>query len=167
MPYPFSAGEILTAANLNDILEPKFCLLTRTATQSAGDAANTQIAWDAQTLDAFGWHPADGVTAGITPNIAGWYQMTYTVDFSADNDYVQVRVLLFKNGAQFTLGGVNYINDTYPVQQSVSPVVSGDFPLVNVNGTSDTVSLAVFQDNTSGSASTITAACMLRLVLRT
>lgn len=55
-PLPFTSGDVLTAANLNEAFKGRGCLLYRTSTQSINTATATVIQWTAEYFDTDGFH---------------------------------------------------------------------------------------------------------------
>lgn len=165
MPWPFAVGEILTAANLNaaTVVNNALCQLAQSATQSISNSTSVEVTFDTEDLDPLAWHSTVTNTHRVTPTIAGWYRATFAIDWGTDDDYTRQLMDVFKNGG-----------DTGPPSRREDQVGGsgarsylGVAPLIQMNGTTDYLSLRVLQTNTSAAANTVRCRFLVELVFPT
>lgn len=147
----FTSGQVLTASELNEGLPS--CVLTATGI-SVPASTNTYVAYSSEDHDPFGWHSTVTNTTRITPNIAGWYLCTATVnDLNPLGGNYRVINIVRRNLGSGLLD-VEFArfdaNNYGPDDVSVSGVTY-------CNGTTDYLEHLVFQ----GSVLTQTARCQL------
>jgi hypothetical protein len=113
------------------------------AGQSISDSSITKMTWDFEVFDtnaSFGGNK-------FTPIVPGKYLLTAGVTFLNVNQGAQVKVLIYKNGAQYAVLGA-----VYPGASGANPLVGGSV-MVDANGSTDYFEVFVFQ-NSGGSLST-------------
>lgn len=122
-------------------------------------ALNTEV----QGYDPLSWHDNATNNHRVTPNIQGLYRVVGASGWPSDTDYTRVYLEVWKNGAQI---GTNHRNDLQ-ISGGTQGVRSVQVisPLIELNGTTDYVSLSPFQTNTSANAQAITATIYVELVV--
>jgi hypothetical protein len=119
-----------------------------TATRTAANAVNYSVGASGFTyteiIDPLAWHSASTNTDRITPNIAGVYRVTGNTSF-ANNATDNRRLEILLNG---TTIGTNVTAGIFGNNTEVSVVLQ-------LNGTTDYVTVTTYQD--SGSSLTATA----------
>ena len=130
----FVSGAILTAAELNGFTP--LTVLTNTTTQLVPNATFTAITYDTETTDTLNWHSTSSNTSRITPNIAGFY----LVSFNGVSNGASTRNIsaIYKNGAVVAKTDVS----TTTTALDITTVVS-------LNGTTDYVESVLYQQNGS------------------
>lgn len=156
MAWEFSAGEILTAANLNAVTKPwnAVCQVYR-ATVGVTDASSTAITFSGvDELDPLAWHdPGGGTPTRITPTIAGWYQPIAIARLvSATTTVARIATWIRKNGSDASM-----VLDTNPTTGSVAKAAGGAFNWIQLNGSTDYLEMMVFQDDTGSATNNIEA----------
>lgn len=151
MPWPFSAGEILTASNLNDAIprsNAAICQVSTSTGNTLSNGATATLSWETESLDPSGWF-APGAPTLITPLIEGWYQVAVRVGVAADpdNDFTRFYVSVQKNSA-----------DLFITNMEAAPVgvaqITMTTPLVQMNGSTDNLRVQALQSNTDADAYT-------------
>lgn len=164
MPWPFAVGEILTAANLNAATTANnaFCQVRQSATQSIANATNVDVTFNTEDLDALAWHSTVSNTERVTPTIAGWYRITFVALWGDDSDYTRLLMNVKLNNAD--TGAPFFRIDHIPPAIGGARSFLGTTPLVQMNGTTDFLSMNVFQANTSAAANTVQCRLLVELV---
>lgn len=122
---------------------------TDAAGVSIPNGTNTIITLTAVDFDTPGWRSGNV----FTPNIPGWYRVTIAYEWASATATRRL-VELYKNGAVM----VNPVmRDDIGSQVVPTGVLTGAFalPLVQMNGTSDTLSVNVFQTTNPAAAANI------------
>lgn len=168
MAWQFAPGEILTSANLNAVTRPwnALCQLVQSSTQSITNNTSTPVTFNSEDLDPLSWHSTVSLTERVVPTIAGWYRVTAQTEWQADTDYTRILVDINKNAA--AIGAPNMRVDSIAVTTAAAaksiPLTS---PLISLNGSTDYISLVVFQVNTSAGANTVQCRLLVELVYPT
>ena len=149
-PHTWATGDAVPASTLNSNLRDnvaflaaaKYVQLGLTANQSISNASWNTVNWsvaNAETVEAWGASPYPD---RISPQLAGYYQVTLFALWTANSTGYRASQLLF-NGSSFGL------------QAKIEPVASLTLPLwltwsIYFNGSSDYLACQVYQ--TSGGA---------------
>lgn len=154
-----STGDVYTAAahnvvaqNINNMRVPPICRVSRVASLSVNNAADTDITFDTEDIDTDGMFTASSTT--ITVQTAGIYLCTANVQWAANNTGIRL-LYITRNAAANTYAGVQACSMVAPGTasfnglQSCSVVVS-----CSVN---DTIKMLVYQ-NSGGALSVSTEA---------
>ncbi len=147
----FTAGQVLTAAEMNELGEnsnnfrvPPMCRVKQTSGASIGDASGTILAFDAEDFDTDGMHDNATNNSRITINTAGVYlviaSVRYTTGVSDDT-----RISILKNG-----GNVG-IDERGPNNSRSGQQVMGYYDLA----AADYLEAQVYQNNSANTARTI------------
>jgi hypothetical protein len=161
-----SAGAIsTTVAARIAVLETARCQQTRTAI-SIGNNTLTDITFNSALhtdFDPRDWHDPSSNPGRITPNLTGWYRVTALASWATDTDYIRVITEVLKNGLATT--PTREID--VAAATSSQPGVSAAFPLIKLNGTTDYISMRVFQSNTGAGSNNVDATLLVELVYPT
>ena len=84
----FTAGDVLTAADLNAFTQVTVC----SNTFSVPNGTNTTINFSTELVDVGGWH--SGTSANITPDVDGIYLMTANALSTDSNDRALINLLV-------------------------------------------------------------------------
>lgn len=164
MPWPYSAGEILTNTNLNAATRPNnaICIASR-ASQGLSDATVTAIAFtDADTLDPLLWHDPAGLSERIIPTIAGYYRITCAMRLAtAAVDISRIIIQPTKNGTAIQPGEVDLKPDTTAGNSSAALTTTA---WASINGVGDYVGFQGYQDNTASTSRTMAFWIMVELI---
>ena len=149
----FVAGQVLTAAELNQLNNVTSLELTATFNIPTGAPTNITFGAGTETVDVSGWHSTSTNTERITPTVEGYYLANAWVRWNetALNDYGIVLVKNSATEAELWLEG-----DYYP-SGSVSKIIY-------MNGSTDYV--RVQGGTTSGSTRQIFRAGLSLMLLR-
>lgn len=155
----FSSGQVLTAAELNTVLPA--CVLTATGV-SVANATDTYIPFSTEEYDPLGWHSTSSNNSRITPNIAGWYLCTATLNgMNPAGGNHRVINLVNRNRASATVLDNQFarfdINNYGPDDCSVAGITY-------LNGSTDYVEMVAVQN--SGVTRTVSAQLTCTLVAR-
>ena len=100
----FTAGNVLTAAEMNDIGEnvnnyrvPPMVKCTRSGNLSY--TSNTDIAWNDEDYDTDTMHDTVTNNARITPTTAGIYLVTFSVAYTFSGTSADFQIFIQKNGS--------------------------------------------------------------------
>jgi hypothetical protein len=137
----FTAGQVLTAAELNAGLP--CCLISNSTSVSIASGSLTEITYDSDDNDNYGWHSTSLNTGRITPDIPGIYLAVFRCTTPIING--RLLLLLRKNGS-VELGRFD-VTSTSNEGATVSRIME-------LNGTTDYVNTYVEQ--TSGTAKSVT-----------
>lgn len=166
--YPnWTAGEVVTEAKL-DLYTTNLtaiCIAQRTAAQSVVDNTTVDLALTGtDLLDPNAWHdPAGGAPERITPTIAGWYLVIGHAEFTSATTTTARRVTrIAKNGTAVHQG-----IDVAVATGLASLQAQDATATVSLNGSTDFVTLQVFQDDTGGSARNFTGFLSAQLIYPT
>jgi hypothetical protein len=149
----FSAGDVLTAADLNALNNVTALELTAAFNIPTGAPTNITFGAGTEIVDVSGWHSTSTNTERITPTIQGIYLVTCFMRWNetALNDY---GVSIQKNST--TIAEVILEGDYYPAGTAAT--------IVSMNGTTDYVKLVGF--TTSGITRQIFRAGLSLMLLR-
>jgi len=146
----FTAGQVLTAAQMNDLGEnsnnfrvPPMCRVKQTSGTSISDASNTILAFDAEDFDTDGMHDNATNNSRITINTAGVYLVIASVRYTAGVSD-DTRISILKNG-----GNVG-IDERGPNNTRSGQQVMGYYDLA----VSDYLEAQVYQNNSANTART-------------
>ena len=122
------------------------------------------MSFDSEDLDPLGWH-AGGSPTLVTPNIAGYYRVTFVCNWATDADLSRQYIEVQRNtAATFPIRRFDFDSAADGNQMTV---MCGSVPLIGMNGSGDTIRLTAFQANTSAGANGIDAAVLVELVYPT
>lgn len=100
-----ASGGIITAADMNRALrggpERPACIVRRASGSMPHSIANNGavVPWDVETLDTHGWHSTSSNTSRITPNVAGWFELTAVLTWANSSATGRRATAFRKNGA--------------------------------------------------------------------
>lgn len=136
-----------TTLALRNLENAARCQVSQSAVQSiASGGAGTALSFDTVDLDPLGFFDV-GTPTVITPTLAGWYRVTPLVEWASDVDYTRQLVSVQKNATELTPPyRIGYGTATVTTSQA------GSVPLIEMNGTTDTLRLLAFQANASAGA---------------
>jgi hypothetical protein len=154
MSYPWSAGEILTATELNEAFSDngleQFCIATASAmTIPTGVGSFTEVLFGTDVYDVLGWHSTASLQNRFIPGVTGnsYYQVNAGVLFAnnlAAADRVAVAILVNGSG-------------TTGLRQDIAAASANILvPTVQVSGVAtltsntDYISIGVLHSNASG-----------------
>jgi len=147
----FTAGQVLTAAEMNELGEnsnnfrvPPMCRVKQTSGASIGDASGTILSFDAEDFDTDGMHDNATNNSRITINTAGVYLVIASVRYTAGVSD-DTRISIFKNG-----GSVG-IDERGPNNTRSGQQVMGYYDLA----VADYLEAQVYQNNSANTARTI------------
>jgi hypothetical protein len=136
---PDSNGTILTTATAGvPVNGPAFAAITP-VTKSAATSTVTEMAgYSTATFDTASCF--NTTTGRFTPNVAGYYQMSWSIDFGHNGISAGSAIggILFKNGAAVWSGGVQTSSTFFGAV--------GSSTVVYLNGSTDYVSAYAFQN---------------------
>lgn len=117
-------------------------------TQSITDGGSPKLVlFDTDDIDPLGWHSTSTNTDRITPTIPGWYRVSAYCYWTGDTDLIRVRMSILKNGSDF------FTDDRpYAPFSGIGPTNSLCPPLIQMNGTTDYITMTAYQLNSSGGA---------------
>lgn len=132
------------------------CIVRTSSPVSIAANASSTVSFDTDAYDPFNWHnPASNPTR-VTPNLPGWYDVSWNAVWEAGGG-TYTRTL---TGILVT-GGLP--NPWRRVDQGASEAASGNFTAaasagwLQLNGTTDYVEMERFQSNGSSAARTLNA----------
>jgi hypothetical protein len=139
-----AGGDIITAATINRALrggpERPLCILRNSAVQSvANNSVTTPLSWDTEVEDTHGWHSTSSNTSRITPNVAGWVEVTSVIHFAGNSTGRRAGVVKLNGGTP------NY--GEIKAAGSASGVSAFVVREIEVNGTTDYIEVFPFQDS--------------------
>jgi len=120
------------------------CRVTRSADLSLAISTNTTVAWNTETFDVGGYHDNSANTTRLTVTNAGYYSLTYLVQWALSSSSGTVSAIILKNGAVILNQDIIH---TGPTNQAMSVVVSAaandyyELRVYQVNADNDTVSV--------------------------
>lgn len=164
--YPdWAAGEIVTAAKLQGYTSnlEAICRLSRDGVQGITDSTLSAINFSADDLDPRDWHSTGVNPNRVTPDIAGWYEVTFEVRWANDTDYTALRQFVAKNGATGTQFG-EFRWNTAAVSATPSFVTVTH---IELDGSTDYVEGYVSQSNTNAAQNNVTARFAVKLLYPT
>jgi hypothetical protein len=105
-----SAGGIIYASDMNRALrggpERPLCILRRTTMPFSVANNGVVVPWDVETEDTHGWHSTSVNTSRITPNVAGWIELSGALSW-ANTSATGRRATAFRfNGATTYYGDI-------------------------------------------------------------
>lgn len=166
MAWQFTAGEILTAANLNAVTIPWNAVCqVYDASQSISDNTSTAITFDTtEDLDPLAWHSTVTNPTRVTPTIGGWYRATgWCRLITATATIARFAVSIGKNGTAVD----PQVYDVSPAATSTRHSGGVCSPLIQMNGTTDYLELLVTQDDTGGTARSVESRLLVELAYPT
>jgi hypothetical protein len=135
-------GNVYTYANGSWSLASTFtyrCSIGLATDQTITSGGNTLVNFTSIS-DPNSWWNAS--TKKITPTVAGWYYVSYQVNWDAASiTNAQCNIQMRKNGTTFSIGQMQLLSGN-PYSMSCSGIV-------NVNGSSDYLDFTVFTGNTT------------------
>lgn len=129
-------------------------------TQATSSGTATKVTCNTEEFDTNSNYD-NATNYRFTPTVAGYYQVTGEIQYSATVSTAVCTAILYKNGSQFKTGPQIHGSTT----KAIGSVVSA---LVYFNGSTDYIELYAFQDtgfsqNLNGSASNVYfQACLVR-----
>lgn len=132
--------------------------LSQTAAVSVNNnnVAGTVVPFDLEDFDDLNWHSTSVNTDRVTPTIAGRCRMYAVVDWEAATDYTRLLIDFWKNGAVIGTPGFRW-DGNEPTSLGGGRTRMLASPLIDVNGTTDFLSLRLYQTN--GATAVRTARC--------
>lgn len=134
------------------IINPPICSLTQTVAQSIPNAANTDVLFDTEVADSWGWHSTVTNTNRVTPNVAGWFLVTGKTAYSSSTGGGRVSYI-YRNGS--VINGSGFYQNMAGVGAGTQSVMTFPTP-VYLNGSTDYVTLNTIQ-NSGGAINTFVA----------
>lgn len=139
-----ASGGIIYAADMNRALrggaERPLCIVTNSVVQSvANNSVMTALGWNAETKDTHGWHDPVTNNSRITPNVAGWVEVSALIHF-AGNATGRRSVVFKLNGGTAFYGEIK-------AATSASGVSAVHVREMEVNGSTDYLQCFGFQDS--------------------
>jgi len=152
MAYPWSSGNILTAADLDAAFVQaglgQLCVSTTTGfTIPTGVGSSTPITFGTDVTDGNGWHSTSSQTDRFIPGVVGYYEVQCNVTFTnnlAAGDRVSLAILV--NGAGVSQARTDIAAASASILTPTVPV-SG---IVSVAIVTDYISVAGLHSNASG-----------------
>lgn len=143
---------------------PAVCQLVQASAQTVAYNTPTTVTFGVEDLDPRGWHSTSSNTDRVTPDIAGWYRVTFLAEWSTDTDYTRLLVDVQKNGALVGTPRMGW--DLRAASAAgLSPVdMMASSPLISMNGTTDYISLGAYQTNASSGSATVQCRLLVELV---
>lgn len=123
--------------------------LIQAAVQSIADNTHTSLTFGtgATVIDTHNFHSETTNNSRVTPTLPGWYEVSGSYATSARADYQTLQASIRLNGANLAPD-----SKTGPNATSTQRSVTGGPVLVLVNGTTDYIEIAGYQDNTANAA---------------
>lgn len=139
-----AGGGIIYAADINRALrggpERPLCIVRNSVVQSvANNSVATPLTWDTEVVDTHGWHSTSSNTSRITPNVAGWIELTAIIHFAGNSTGRRAAVVKL-NGGTANYGEIKAAGSA----SGVSAFVTRE---IEVNGSTDYVEAFPFQDS--------------------
>jgi hypothetical protein len=161
-------SEASVAARLNtldDLTVPlgAVCLVATSTGNTLTSGASATISWETETYDPQGWF-SGGAPTLITPDIAGYYEVSVAGNVAADpdGDYSLFQIRVQKSTVDFF---------AYTARPSAATSSGAQFfgstPLVSMNGSTDTFRIVAAQTNTDSDSRTFTGYFSVKLVVAT
>ena len=152
----FSPGDVLTAADLNAFNNVTALYDTSTIVVANTTVVNIAFGSGTELCDQSGWHSETSNTDRITPTIAGTYLVVANANLETASFPTSSRfyVSVAKNGT-------NYLNSNFTSPKYPGATIACT---VNLNGTTDYVSMQLYQD--SGSSKNTTRRNLTCMLLR-
>ncbi len=156
----YVTGQVVTAAQLNGnpggtwgafVLSPPWCQVRQGVAQNIGTGAWTGLLFDTEDDDQDLWHSLAANTDRIVPQTPGWVRLSGGASFA-------INATGFR-GTRWTLNGTAIPGTQIIVPNataSSATVVPARTIAVQVNGTTDIITLQVFQ-NSGGTLATAVA----------
>lgn len=149
--YVYNGSGWITVANKETYDRP-LCIVRRTGEQSIPNATLTAITWDLEDVDTHGIHSTSSNTSRVTPNIAGWYRVTFTLQY-ATNATGRRAAAVRQNGGTVIYGDIKPGSSAGNLGCTVTKTLQ-------FNGSTDYVEGIAYQDsggslNTAGSDSKV------------
>ena len=116
----------------------------KTGSQSVSDAVNTKVTFDTERFDTTNAFDSS-TNYRFTPQVAGYYQVNYTVRMQGGT-ITTALIKLYKNGSAYETGPINRVNTS-------SSIVITNSTLVYLNGSTDYIEVYGYCDVSSGSPS--------------
>jgi hypothetical protein len=162
-----AAGDTIFAIEIQDLInatiaKPLVKLRAGASAQSFADnvAAPVQFGASTEVVDTHNYHDTVTNNTRVTPTKAGWYRCTGIVWIGAGTTTLQIYAGIYKNGAAENINRVKPAATATACSADVEAVVS-------LNGSGDYVELYGFQDDSGGTARTVTTgagtACVLEV----
>lgn len=153
MAITYAVGQRWTAALAQQLADytvnRPVIRLVATSAQSINDNTNTAINFgtSSELIDTNDFHSESVNTSRITPTVAGLYYVRGYYITSSRSDYGNVNAWVRENGSTNHAPAHRYATATTSGQQSAFGTA-----IVDMNGSTDYVELAVLQDNTANVA---------------
>ena len=153
MSTTYAVGQRLTAAMIQSLadytINRPLVRLTQAAAQSISDNTHTALTFGTGStlIDTHGYHSESTNNSRVTPLLAGVYAVSGGYSTSARTDYASLQ-------ASIRLNGTNLASDNKMGPNATSAnreVVVGPV-FVQMNGTTDYVEIAGYQDNVANVA---------------
>lgn len=124
--------------------KPPACHIRMSTTSPVSHATWTNLPFDIEDYDPFNWHSTSVNTDRVTPNIPGWYEISFALRIEDQFDYNRYLAEPWLNGsATLRRVDVGLSGSTY----LTNPAVADAAGWLNLNGTTDYVTLAAWQAN--------------------
>lgn len=130
-------------SNWRPAINNPICVIYRNTGLSVTSSTDTVVDFESELTDTLGWHSSITNPSRITPTIAGWYRLTGGMGWSGHATGRRKHSWL-KNGSAIVGGGTSY----YAVNSGVILHLFSS-PLVYLNGTTDYITVSVWQDSGS------------------
>jgi hypothetical protein len=145
------SGSSGTVKERLDTFNDAVCQVSTSTGNTLTSGSSAVIAWESEVLDPLGWHAAGAQT--IVPTVAGYYRVGVrgSVGADPDSDYTLLQIVVQKNGVD------THILSVAPSQAaSQTASLFGVTPLIQMNGTTDSLRIRAAQINTDADARTFT-----------
>lgn len=144
----FEVGDILTADALNATVDLPLCRLVQQTAQSLTDNTDTALTFGSgsEVVDTHGMHDESTNNTRVTPNVAGWYEVTATLIMTARTDYNTIVATVARNG---TVQSTRDRTGPNAVSSARTASATGTY---EANGTTDYFEAYGLQDNVANAA---------------
>jgi len=154
----FVTGQVVTAAQLNGdvggtwgpfVLSPPWCQVRQTVAQNIATSAWTGLLFDTEDDDQDLWHSLAANTDRIVPQTPGWVRLEGGASFATNATGFR--------GTRWALNGTAIAGsqEIVPAATGGATVVGARSVAVQVNGTTDIITLQVFQSSGGTIATTV------------
>jgi len=100
------------------------CVLTKSALQTIPATTNTAMTWDTELIDTNAFHSTASQTSRITipASLAGKYLISTTIQWNPSST-ITPRILIYKNGAQYTYNEYQSSGSANPFTNALTMVM--------------------------------------------